>query len=396
MRRIFIVLVLFVVFCSLSGAFLRRLFPRAWERFGFRVFAGGLVVALLGFSAWLSGEWLSLPALKRPGMIAFGAMLVTSALLTVTLPAWGTLGWLAGRKRRGEEASSGPTRRQFLSGAAAVLPTFSALAGPVGAASSLRDPVLRRVDIRVPHLPAGLDGLKILHVTDIHLGTFIDVDQVEAAVALARPEAPDLVALTGDLADDYTKLPGALRALASLETPLGLFACIGNHELYRGRAEAERILREAGVHYLCGEGLLLSYRGEKLFIAGADDPGRMGQDHRPFLEKTVKKAFADCPPSVRARILLSHRPEGFEAGARYGALLTLAGHTHGAQAAFFGRSWLEWLLPESYLLGVYRNQESFLYTSAGLGHWFPFRFNCPCEAALITLKRDPAVLQDPA
>jgi uncharacterized protein len=105
------------------------------------------------------------------------------------------------------------------------------------------------------------------------------------------------------------------------------------------------------------------------------------------LSKTVRRSLAGCPDDVKTRILLSHRPEGFEEAARQGVTLTLSGHTHGAQAAFFGRSWLEWALPKSYLLGTYKNGQSHLYTSAGLGHWFPFRLNCPCEVALVVLRR---------
>ena len=66
--------------------------------------------------------------------------------------------------------------------------------------------------------------------------------------------------------------------------------------------------------------------------------------------------------------------------------LTLSGHTHGAQMALFGRSLLEGLIPMKYLLGLYRKDDSVLFTTAGLGHWFPFRLNCPTEAALITLR----------
>ena len=67
--------------------------------------------------------------------------------------------------------------------------------------------------------------------------------------------------------------------------------------------------------------------------------------------------------------------------------MTLSGHTHGGQVAVAGRSVFEPLLPRSYLLGHYQAGESHLYTSAGLGHWLPFRLGCPCEGALITLRR---------
>jgi predicted MPP superfamily phosphohydrolase len=85
--------------------------------------------------------------------------------------------------------------------------------------------------------------------------------------------------------------------------------------------------------------------------------------------------------------MLSHRPAAFDAAAENGVDLTLAGHTHGAQVGLFGRSLLEPLWPEARLWGHYRQGVSQLYTSSGVGHWFPFRLGCPSEAPVIELRR---------
>ena len=251
----------------------------------------------------------------------------------------------------------------------------------------MQDPVIRHVTIPLEDLPAELEGLRVLQLTDVHLGVHIDAVQFEKVALAAKDYKPDLVVLTGDIADDYTKLGEALDHLDILQAPLGVFACIGNHEIYRGRDEAVSIYDKHGVTYLCSEGKLIEYKGAKFWMAGADDPARLFRNRKDFLRTTIEKSLVECPEDVSTQILLCHRPRGFDAAAELGVSLTLSGHTHGGQAAMAGRSIFEPFLRSRYLLGHDQRGESHLYTSAGLGHWLPFRLNCPCEGALIELKQ---------
>jgi predicted MPP superfamily phosphohydrolase len=84
--------------------------------------------------------------------------------------------------------------------------------------------------------------------------------------------------------------------------------------------------------------------------------------------------------------LMTHRPDAFPPAAERDIDLMLAGHTHGGQVGFAGRSILESSLPGRYLWGKYLLGQSQLYTSCGVGHWFPFRLGCPTEAPIIELK----------
>ena len=268
--------------------------------------------------------------------------------------------------------------------------------GPVGAVAASTRPVLTELELKSRSVPAALDGLTVLQLTDVYLGVFIHEDQFQAVVDLvrARGVVPDLVVLTGDIADDYSQLPSALAKLAVLAPPLGTFATLGNHEIYRGREQAQRIYQDAGIRFLCNDGVLLEKNGARLWLAGADDPGRGLDGPAAFLARSVDRALAQCPDDLRCRILLSHRPRGFVRAREHGVTLTLSGHTHGAQMAAFGRSLLAPLWPESFLLGHYQHEHTrgrcHLYTSAGLGHWMPFRLNCPTEVALVTLRTDNA------
>jgi predicted MPP superfamily phosphohydrolase len=295
--------------------------------------------------------------------------------------------------RRGDGAPPDAGRRAFLRNATAVMPASAVASGPLGAAAALGAPAIVDVEIPSASVPAALDGFTILHITDLHLGTFITPAQVAAVVdaVRARGVTPDLIALTGDISDDVTMLPETLALLQAMGARHGVVACIGNHEIYRGRDRAEACYANAGVPLLSDRGLLVESGDARLWIAGANDPARGIDGDDGFLRRSVDAAFSACPDDVACRILLSHRPRGFVAAQAHRATLTLSGHTHGGQAALLGRSLLAPLMPESFLLGRYTRRvdgdvDCHLYTSAGLGHWMPFRLNCPCEAALVRLR----------
>lgn len=381
-RALFLLLVLAVIGAS-SAWMLRATFPNAWGRWLKRALTVAVAAGAAGVVAWIGGRLVELPAMTLGGATLTAVFLVALTGVFFTAPAWGLGGVLARRE-------PDPARRAFLGRAVSVVPVTAAFSGPVGAVAANARPKIADVEVKSTSVPAGLDGLRILQLSDVHLGPFIDAAQVRAVVedmrARGADEAPHLVVLTGDIVDDFTLLPDAMAALRELAPPLGMFACIGNHEVYRGRDRAIALFREGGAHVLCSDGVLLEHNGERLWMGGADDPARLGGEHRPFLEHTVRRCLEACPDDVTCRVVLCHRPEGFDAAARLGATLTLSGHTHGAQVALFGRSLLEGIIPMDYLLGLYRRGESALYTTAGLGHWFPFRLNCPTEAALVTLR----------
>lgn len=247
-------------------------------------------------------------------------------------------------------------------------------------------PLVRNISIWDESWDPRLEGLKILQFTDVHLGLLIDTEQIQAIASQLKPGELDLIVLTGDIADDLSKLDPAFDIIDTMKPKLGVFTSMGNHEIYRGRAEAEQIYRRRST-YLNNSGRLLSYNGLNVWLGGVDDPARLFKRRDVFYRESVAQSVAERPEDVAATILLSHRPDAFKAAAKQGVSLMLSGHTHGGQAALFGRSIFEPFLPHKYLLGHYVEGTTHLYTSAGLGHWMPFRLNCPCESALITFQR---------
>ncbi|MDR2515509.1 MAG: metallophosphoesterase [Christensenellaceae bacterium] len=181
---------------------------------------------------------------------------------------------------------------------------------------------IRRYEIKSSKIKG---AIRIVQLSDLH-GYPYGGDQAALLQAIAAQE-PDLIALTGDIADDLRPIEGVealLKGLKVLGTPC--FYVSGNHEIWSGRAEEIKALfRSYGVRVLEGESERLLIRGQALRIAGVDDPSLGNQ----AFAQGLKAALFD--PSEAFTLLLSHRPERLE---EYGAFewdLLLAGHAHGGQ-----------------------------------------------------------------
>ena len=387
MRIVIFMVAAFLLFAA-PALCLRWGFPKLWDRWMNRAVLGlyGLLLTAIGLFFYFrpdAPDHAQAAVTTAHAIVLAGLGVVLTSILWAPLMVWY-------RKREKQEIPPDPQRRALILNTARTIPAAATLLSPVGVQAAMSAPILNPVTIPVKDLPPGLESMKILQLTDIHLGVHIDPDQIEHVVSLAQEHQPDLVVLTGDIADDYTKLPPSLDALKTLNPSLGIFACIGNHEIYRGRREAENIYRTANIPLLCNDGVRLTRNGDSFWLAGADDPARLFRNRKTFYQKTVQQALNNKPDDVPTSILLCHRPIGFNAAAKQEVTLTLSGHTHGGQMAFAGRSIFEPFLPRSFLMGHYQEGESHLYTSVGLGHWLPFRLNCPCEAVLLTLTASQA------
>lgn len=288
------------------------------------------------------------------------------------------------RSRRGPTL----TRRELALATARLAPLGGAMVAGTGAREGQELARLVEVEMAFPNLPPALEGLRILQYSDVHLGYFVDMVEIDALVEQGKRARADLVVLTGDIADDLPSLPRALELFDELGPRLGVYASIGNHEYFRGIRETRRAYDASKVPLLLQQGHTLEVDGARLHLSGADDPRFMGRQNHDFFERTVGVAL-DGAPSDAFHVLMSHRPEGFLAARKAGVHLTLSGHTHGAQVGVGGRSILEPLLPDKYLWGPYQEDASRLYTSSGAGHWFPFRLGCPRELPVIKLVRGP-------
>jgi predicted MPP superfamily phosphohydrolase len=240
---------------------------------------------------------------------------------------------------------------------------------------------LRRVTVPVERLGSGLEGLRIVQISDLHIAERVDARFLRRVVARVNALAPDVVAVTGDLVD------GSVRALSELIAPLGdlrakfgVYYVTGNHEYYWGGPEWEAEVRRIGLTVLRNEHRVIRRGGSELVLGGVPDlqGARFHPDHacRPDL------AFAGAPDGV-PRILLAHQPSAARSAADAGVDLQLSGHTHGGQ--IFPFHLLVWL-SQPVLSGLRKLSGIWVYTHRGTGTWGPrMRLGAAPEIAEITL-----------
>ncbi len=241
-----------------------------------------------------------------------------------------------------------------------------------------RRPILERITLRLPHLPAALDGLRIGQMSDLHLGHPFAAANTRWAVAQMVAERPDLLALTGDFVSFERVIADLPELLRPLHAPLGIFAVPGNHDYWEGLPAIRRKLEPLGVQFLINEHRLLTVNTTQLAIVGVDDFWEGESD--------LEAALADIPHGV-TKLLLSHVPDMADRAAAAGVALQLSGHTHGGhvRAPLLGPL----VLPRygtRYPLGLLHIGGTQLYVTRGIGG-MPLRFGCPPEATIITLKR---------
>lgn len=236
--------------------------------------------------------------------------------------------------------------------------------------------------LEVPGWPAAVAGLRVAHLSDLHID-FTGEAQTRRAVAAANAAGPDVIVLTGDFITRVAD--GALEALvpllSSLRAPHGVFACLGNHDYMSSTAPLIRTLERCGIEVLVNRALPLM--GGQLHMVGLDD-GLMG---RPDLAAALRSVPEGAPV-----ILLAHEPDLADRtrpllAQRGHPAVQLSGHSHGGQVRLPGIG--ATVLPRMgrrYPMGVYRLDDLALYVSRGVGvSGISFRLACPAEVAIHTL-----------
>jgi predicted MPP superfamily phosphohydrolase len=244
------------------------------------------------------------------------------------------------------------------------------------------------VPVRLPGLASQHRGLRIVQISDLHVGNGLEEERLSVLVDRINDMEPDVVAITGDIFDnDPAFVPDATRRLGALRARLGVFAVLGNHDTYTGsELVAEALaLNAPGIRLLRGEYARLPL-DPPVYVAGVDDPGRdwTARDLQvASLERIALKRPDDGPV-----ILLVHRPEVFHQVTRLGFPLVLTGHTHGGQISLPlpGGHINPARIVTPFTRGLFRSGDSVMYVNRGVGMAGPrIRFNCSREIATIEL-----------
>jgi hypothetical protein len=243
---------------------------------------------------------------------------------------------------------------------------------------------LRAREVELPELPAELDGVRIVHLSDLHLGPRSrGTVAVERAVDWAEERSPDLTVITGDL---LTKPHGEPRLRELVARLPRCYAILGNHDFAISRDPAARAsrLRELGeATLLSDEGVFAEVRGRRVYIAGADPRSRFVPSRTQPRELAVGRDEADL------RILLCHYPRIADELPRGAFDLVLAGHMHDGQICvpYPGGKLQLAHLRARYTSGRYQTPGGTLHVSPGLGTTFvPFRFAARPEATELELR----------
>jgi uncharacterized protein len=243
-------------------------------------------------------------------------------------------------------------------------------------------PKLALHDVVSPRIDAGLNGVRIGQLSDIHVRTGVKPRRLEIAVEMLNALKPDLVVLTGDyVCMSPRPLPGLTAALKALKAPA--YATLGNHDHWSGARKVRAALAAAGIDVLTNEHRVVKARGGTMHLVGVDDS--VTKHHDP------EAAFSNVPEDA-TRIVLSHDPKSADFLHRWNPALILSGHTHGGQV-FFERftPYMAAKVGIKYLSGFFEINGSVLYVNRGLGASLPLRFRAPVEVACLTLQSANAI-----
>lgn len=283
------------------------------------------------------------------------------------------------------------SRRRFLKIASRV----AALGAVAIAADSIliepNRPRVVRLDVPLRRLPAEFDGFTIVQLSDFHFDPYFSIRPIKSAVQITNDLNPDLVVLTGDFVT-HSSLGGrgptkhvirqiepCAEILSQIRGRNGVWAVLGNHDVFSAPLYVERSLRQVGLQVLRNTAVPIERDGKRFWLAGLDDVLGGGAN----LQLTIAHVPAD-----EAVVLLAHEPDFADHAARYPVDLQLSGHSHGGQVRFplLGAVYLP-ELGRKYPWGLRQVGGLTLYTNPGIGTLLiPVRWNCPPEVTVLTLR----------
>jgi len=235
--------------------------------------------------------------------------------------------------------------------------------------------------IDVPRLPAALDGLSIVHLSDLHFTGRVGKAYFREVVRLSNQAEPDLVAITGDLVDHSDYIDWVPETLGKMTARCGVYFVLGNHDIRVDTDRLRRVLGEAGLVDLGGRWVRAEIRGEPVILAG---------NELPWIAPAAD--MSGCPRRAAGggplRIVLSHSPDQIDWAQAQDADLLLAGHTHGGQIRFplVGAILTPSRTGVRYASGVFYAPPTIMHVTRGVSGEFPVRLNCPPEIAHLVLR----------
>lgn len=257
-------------------------------------------------------------------------------------------------------------------------------------------------DIYIPNWPKKLNNYKIIHISDLHLGSFNSIKKIEEIVTIINKEEANLVVFTGDLVNNYyhEAIP-YVNILKKIKAKDGKYSVLGNHDycdyvmLKRESKEWKKnfnsllkLEKEAGFDVLLNESREINIANDKFNIVGVENWGKGNFNKDGDLEKAMKDASDDIPT-----ILLSHDPSHWNEvvlKSKYNIELQLSGHTHGMQFGIEipGFKWSPVQYRYDQWAGLYKKGNNQIYVNRGLGHLgYAGRVGIMPDISILNIKR---------
>ena len=391
----------FLIFFAISGLLATYITWRLFSKAAFRrrwkiLIALGIVVAMftpvLTIMLRRAGfDNLGLHLLTWAGYLAVGFLSFVFSYLVIRDLVWVPLAGFKMIQARiskaapppaGSRQIDNPSRRGFLVNSVNYgVVAAAALSTGYGIAEAKQTPQVKRVPIKIDHLPPELEGFRIVQITDIHVNPTFRRAAVADIVGVVNTLDADIVVLTGDLVDgSVAQLGFDVAPLKQINSVSGNFFVTGNHEYYSGVIEWIEEVKRLGFTVLLNEHLVISRGQARMVLAGVTDyrGGNFLTSHRSDPQKALNGA-----PPADFKILLAHQPKNIFDAAKAGYDLQISGHTHGGQ--FFPWNLLVGFA-QPYVSGLHTHQNTRIYVSRGTGYWGPpLRVGSPSEITLIKL-----------
>ena len=383
------------------------------ERWRWGIFTGYWVISVLGFLILLSFPYiqaLHIPRIYLNYLVAmlFGLFLakLIGSLVFFADDIRRVLPWAVSKLVGSRQNSFVGTDGELISRS-----TFFSWMG-IGLGGSLFGTLLvgfsnkynyqvKKHRIHFPNLPKAFDGLKVVHISDIHSGSFQDKQAVNKGVDLILRQEPDLILFTGDLVNDRADEMDEYQAVfGRLKAPLGVYSTLGNHDYGdyiawpSAEAKVANLERLKNVHSAMGwqllmnENRILDKDGERIALLGIENWGAKGRFPKYGKMELAHPGTEDIP----FKILLSHDPSHWDAQVKtdYPDIdIMLAGHTHGMQfgleSPYFRWSPVQWMYKQ--WAGLYEDGHQKLYVNRGFGFLgYPGRVGILPEITVLEFK----------
>jgi uncharacterized protein len=238
---------------------------------------------------------------------------------------------------------------------------------------------IERQEIFLRRLPKALNGLRIVHLSDLHYGPLTSSDHLRRAAKVANDLRPDLIFLTGDyISQDRIYAAPCAEIVGKLRARHGVYAILGNHDHWTDAKLITDLFRAEGIRMLINEGMRIDINGASFWLAGVDDTMVGLED--------LTLALAGSSDS-ELRIVLAHNPIILRRAAAASVDLVLSGHTHGGQVTLRSEKNGSGRPRRRLLRGLGRRGNTQIYVSRGLGTVvLPIRYGCPPEVSVLELR----------